>query len=785
MCYVFRDCCEDSFDSDKFRQYIDDPEKELSESEYDYMLKVHKYSECINIKVKHAVGMFTKILTIKVINRCPSHYDGDLRAKCFSNLHILNILTHVKFGIYDLIFRNPYCALCHGYQEDDIRLWTSTIYCPPKYVNIPKHDFQQLSKHCELVHTFKEDQKLRYCVDPIASLKFPEVDQTETAIDHILCNGYISILLDETENIYFRNKHCALSAQRNLSTLVLVAELRSSMVINQMGMNIMFHFTGIKFEISGAASRCYGDFTFDPITKFCANLICPDGFIKKEQLCVYNDPLYKHTSRPKALDMVEGYSKHYVYLFNENFILFDSFEESYDDSKDMFDDQLNAMFLETNISTEVYYLQNFLPNHPLFCNIGRLETLKAEKFTSFKDGYFEILHKEVILSFYLPNTRFSISAKVPKPNSTVEFSDIKIFLCIKKFVLNCSTFLTSYESNDYEIMNNKVYFKENVSVILDSAQYKIIDSKLYICHTDTIYSNDNGKLDFILTVLFFSLSLMCILPSIVLQIMVRGIQTCPAKCFLSYSITWFTAQFSFILAIFMPSQVCSAFALTLHYLWLCIFSWSSVLAFDLVKTLNACTKTFKRDFKNNSLFVKYSIAGWGLPLLVVVVSNVVDYVSLTSFDLQYGNQNICWIGNVDAVLLTFVLPTGTSTFFNVVCLGVSLHGLEIAKRNSKYLQKTKKDKQRWLMFLQMFIMCGGSWVLAYAASNVPFELLKVTNIVLNGCQGIYILIITTKDSKVKRWLAVQMKRLRTRSTTSSGPQTNSTDNVNNIKNTKL
>lgn len=161
------------------------------------------------------------------------------------------------------------------------------------------------------------------------------------------------------------------------------------------------------------------------------------------------------------------------------------------------------------------------------------------------------------------------------------------------------------------------------------------------------------------------------------------------------------------------------------------------------------------------------------------------YVSLTSFDLQYGNQNICWIGNVDAVLLTFVLPTGTSTFFNVVCLGVSLHGLEIAKRNSKYLQKTKKDKQRWLMFLQMFIMCGGSWVLAYAASNVPFELLKVTNIVLNGCQGIYILIITTKDSKVKRWLAVQMKRLRTRSTTSSGPQTNSTDNVNNIKNTKL
>jgi hypothetical protein len=611
------------------------------------------------------------------------------------------------------------------------------------------------------------------------------LNQTEKSINHILCNGYISILVDEEENNYYRNKHCALSAQLNLSTLVLVSELRPSSVINYyVGINIMFSFTGNRFEINGAASGCYGDFTFDPITKLCANLICPDGFVKQEQLCIYNSPLYKHISRPNYLDMMENDSKDELYLLNENFLLLDRLKGS--NSESIFEDSMNqmtAMSLETNASTESYYLQNFLPNHPLFCNMGSLETLKADKFISFKDGYFEILHKEVILSIFLPKIRFSVSAKVSKLNSTIQFLDLEFFLCSNRFLLNCSTFLTSYEFNNYKIINNTIYFKENFSVILDGDQYEIVDSNLYICHRDVASSDDVELLHFILMVSFFSLSMICILPSIVLQIMISGVQTCPAKCFLSYSVSWFMTQFGVILAIFMSSQMCLALAIALHYLWLCIFTWSSVLAFDLVKMLNACTKTIKREFKNNSLFMKYSVAGWGLPFIVVMVSNVIDYMHLTSFDLKYGDNDICWIGNRDAAVLTFILPTSVSIFFNVACLGVSLHGLQIAKRNSKYLQKTKKDQQRWIIFLQMFFMCGGSWVLAFVTNNVHLELLDVVNTVLNGCHGVYILIITTRNSKVKRWLAIQMKRFRTKST-ANGSQSNSF-NVNNIKNTKF
>ncbi|XP_062575065.1 adhesion G-protein coupled receptor G6-like [Saccostrea cucullata] len=243
-----------------------------------------------------------------------------------------------------------------------------------------------------------------------------------------------------------------------------------------------------------------------------------------------------------------------------------------------------------------------------------------------------------------------------------------------------------------------------------------------------------------------------------LQINIRGIQTCPAKCFLSFSLSWFIAQFSFTLPPFLPSRVCLTFAMLLHYLWLCIFSWSSILSFDLVKSLNACSKTLKREFKNNSLFVKYCIVGWGLPLLIVGLSNVLE-ISLSTFTLQYGARNICWIGNSDALLLAYILPASTFLFFNMICLAVSLHGLEIAKRNSRNLQKTRKDRQRWLMYLQMFFLCGGCWIFAYVANNVSLLWMHTLNLILNGSQGVFILIMTTRDSKVKRWIRIKMKCL--------------------------
>jgi len=104
------------------------------------------------------------------------------------------------------------------------------------------------------------------------------------------------------------------------------------------------------------------------------------------------------------------------------------------------------------------------------------------------------------------------------------------------------------------------------------------------------------------------------------------------------------------------------FPVTVILHFLSQFSWMSVMCFETVRKLNKLKTQQPNRFKRN-LFITYRLIGWGLPLLVTVISIIVNLNSLLMalfstcmvFSLMVLKEAGCWVNHFNSVLVVFVV----------------------------------------------------------------------------------------------------------------------------------
>lgn len=138
------------------------------------------------------------------------------------------------------------------------------------------------------------------------------------------------------------------------------------------------------------------------------------------------------------------------------------------------------------------------------------------------------------------------------------------------------------------------------------------------------------------------------------------------------------------------ASLCTATAVCLHYFFLCSFTWSTVMAYDMMQTF-----VFERrqvDSKCHTL-MRYCAFAWGLPLLICSLCLLLDLTHTLS--IGYGSSRMCWLSNKTALLVVFVVPIAISMTFNLIAFiatSRSIHVTMSRSRSIRSIRGTMKKK---------------------------------------------------------------------------------------------
>ncbi|XP_064474790.1 uncharacterized protein LOC135388870 [Ornithodoros turicata] len=271
--------------------------------------------------------------------------------------------------------------------------------------------------------------------------------------------------------------------------------------------------------------------------------------------------------------------------------------------------------------------------------------------------------------------------------------------------------------------------------------------------TSNVYS-DSIQVGF--TIICISLSLVCLFLKGIAFVINEDARSFSSVCILCLSGTLFVSQLLFLLvnSFPIPPMACKISAMTLHYGFLSTLCWTSVLSFDIWRSLSSMTHRVKS-------FMACSIIAWGSPLIVVLLALAVD-TAVPGSDIapHYGETAFnCWIGTPWALLTFFLVPVVCSICVNVgLYVSTVRHVRDKAKSIASFECRTGKRVSYLLLFVKLAFIMGLTWVIAFVGAFLSHVIVDVFVILLVGLQGVF-LFFGFKDYRHFRKLCQSKKSL--------------------------
>lgn len=237
---------------------------------------------------------------------------------------------------------------------------------------------------------------------------------------------------------------------------------------------------------------------------------------------------------------------------------------------------------------------------------------------------------------------------------------------------NSSIFLTA-NGQVFKFADNEYYpTKNGVSVCYLNVDGIFNSEKLYLSWLQTVQNVSNLVIIFLL-----SCSIMTEVLSLITYFSVQNLQNNPGKILISLCMSLCISDITF-LYIFAGREtntaICKLSAVMLHYLSLCVSTWTGVFTINFWSTFH---HSFRRK-KSSSLFKKCSMMGLGVPLALVGICVAIDQ-SLGV--VGYGTKYCGVIGSIPAKLVTYVIPTLFAILSNIILL--SMIGKKFHRENKQ------------------------------------------------------------------------------------------------------
>ncbi|KAJ7996703.1 hypothetical protein DPEC_G00239770 [Dallia pectoralis] len=199
--------------------------------------------------------------------------------------------------------------------------------------------------------------------------------------------------------------------------------------------------------------------------------------------------------------------------------------------------------------------------------------------------------------------------------------------------------------------------------------------------------------------------------------------------------------------------LCISTAWFLHYFLLASFTW---MGLEAVHMYIALIKVFNTYISNYML--KFSLVGWGVPLLVVIIVIAVDknnygLVGYAKYSDGTPSDDFCWLNNDIAFYAAVVAYFGVIFLFNFVMFIVVMVQLCRIKRQNPQNAKHRSGVQDIRSVVGLTLLLGLTWGFAFFAwgpVNLAFMYLFA---IFNSFQGFFIFVFhcAAKENVRRQW----------------------------------
>ncbi|XP_050680080.1 G-protein coupled receptor Mth2-like isoform X2 [Leptidea sinapis] len=175
--------------------------------------------------------------------------------------------------------------------------------------------------------------------------------------------------------------------------------------------------------------------------------------------------------------------------------------------------------------------------------------------------------------------------------------------------------------------------------------------------------------------------------------------------------------------------------------------------------------------RENKRFLLYAAYAWGVPAILTTITIVMQFsenISPGVITPGFGSRR-CWFDDWLSELVYFFIPVFVLIICNVTLFTITAYRIRSIKQETAILKgaesarsdKIHKDKQRYGLYLKLFVVMGVNWsveVISFAVggSNWYWILVDLSNIAL----GIYIFLIFVWKNKVRNLVAKRWRALR-------------------------
>ncbi|KAK8769679.1 hypothetical protein V5799_013856 [Amblyomma americanum] len=315
--------------------------------------------------------------------------------------------------------------------------------------------------------------------------------------------------------------------------------------------------------------------------------------------------------------------------------------------------------------------------------------------------------------------------------------------------LSCEEVTKENASRSADFRTNKSSVKYNSVRKLktnDTSCAAWFDGKCYINDTNYRYDNATGATSdesytytyqHYLIMVCIGLSLFFLLMKGLTYAIFSASRNFASRCNLCLSATLFFTQLVYILASYLdvPDDVCVVSSVFQHFGFVATFAWTTVLSFDMWRNISSMRVAARSD----KTLILYGAIAWGVPLLLVAVCCVLNWVAPWSrYSPAYG-QYYCFFGKHRPYIVFFLVPMGVLL---AVDMGLYAH-IIIYVRRTKDMRKGKGSKSGgnqpsdMALFFKLALIMGAAWFLGllnFINSNVT----QVLTSILNGLQGVYL-----------------------------------------------
>ncbi|KAK3590084.1 hypothetical protein CHS0354_041127 [Potamilus streckersoni] len=263
---------------------------------------------------------------------------------------------------------------------------------------------------------------------------------------------------------------------------------------------------------------------------------------------------------------------------------------------------------------------------------------------------------------------------------------------------------------------------------------------------DVFHRNVSLGADVILSVVCTSISLLCLLLTLIVYLLFPTLRTVPGKNNMLLVINLFMAQAMYLVFVFTPTSVgsiCKAVGVLLHFFWLSAIFWMHVCTFHMLKVFVRLNKPNSKTSTSKTI-VMYTI-------IVIVVSGIFVLTNIIKalaesgmVEIGYGPE-ICYISSGKMVEFTFALPIGFVVVSNLVMFLVvifKLRSLPSVEKNVKH------DRNNAIIFVKLSSLTGITWIFGFLYVWTDEIVLSYFFIVLNASLGIFIMVSFTLNKRV-------------------------------------